>query len=56
VTMLLSPEAVASGYVGNRTDQTVFARDGFVRAGDRGYIEHTGRLHLVGRLPRALGS
>ncbi|MGP3910480.1 class I adenylate-forming enzyme family protein [Nonomuraea sp. 10N515B] len=48
--VLLRSDAVMSGYVGNRTEQTVFAKDGFVRTGDRGYIDRTGRLHLVGRV------
>ncbi|MGN9838146.1 class I adenylate-forming enzyme family protein [Nonomuraea sp. H19] len=54
--VLLRSEAVMSGYVGNSTDQPVFAKDGFVRTGDRGYIDHTGRLHLEGRVPWAAGS
>ncbi|WP_188194450.1 class I adenylate-forming enzyme family protein [Nonomuraea sp. SYSU D8015] len=54
--VLLRSEAVMSGYVGNSIDQAVFAKDGFVRTGDRGYIDHTGRLHLVGRVLRAAGS
>lgn len=54
--VLLRSDAVMSGYVGNSTDQSVFARDGFVRTGDRGYIDDTGRLHLVGRVSRAAGS
>ncbi|RVX38011.1 cyclohexanecarboxylate-CoA ligase [Nonomuraea polychroma] len=48
--VLLRSDAVMSGYVGNNTDQAVFARDGFVHTGDRGYIDGTGRLHLVGRV------
>ncbi|MCK2219629.1 long-chain fatty acid--CoA ligase [Actinomadura sp. ATCC 31491] len=54
--VFLRSAAVMSGYVGRNTDQAVFARDGFVHTGDRGYIDHTGRLHLVGRVPRAPGS
>ncbi|MFB4282058.1 MULTISPECIES: class I adenylate-forming enzyme family protein [unclassified Nonomuraea] len=49
--VLLRSEAVMSGYVGRSPDHAVFARDGFIRTGDRGYIDHTGRLHLVGRVP-----
>jgi long-chain acyl-CoA synthetase len=45
-----------SGYVGSSTEQAVFAGDGFVRSGGRGYIDHTGRLHSEGRVPRAAGS
>lgn len=48
--VLLRSEAVMSGYVGKNTDHAVFARDGFIRTGDRGYLDHTGRLHLVGRV------
>ncbi|MFF4617438.1 class I adenylate-forming enzyme family protein [Nonomuraea jabiensis] len=48
--VLLRSEAVMSGYVGKHTDHAVFARDGFIRTGDRGYLDHTGRLHLVGRV------
>ncbi|MFG1702265.1 AMP-binding protein [Nonomuraea sp. M3C6] len=48
--VLLRSEAVMSGYVGKSPDHAVFARDGFIRTGDRGYIDHTGRLHLVGRV------
>ncbi|MEV0624091.1 AMP-binding protein [Nonomuraea sp. NPDC050404] len=47
--VFLRSDAVMSGYVGNSPDHAAFARDGFVRTGDRGYIDHTGRLHLVGR-------
>jgi acyl-coenzyme A synthetase/AMP-(fatty) acid ligase len=59
--VFLRSPAVMSGYVGSSTDQTVvdqtvFAKDGFVRTGDRGYIDHTGRLRLVGRLDRAAGA
>ncbi|MFG6190951.1 AMP-binding protein [Nonomuraea sp. JJY05] len=48
--VLLRSEAVMSGYVGKSIDHAVFARDGFIRTGDRGYLDHTGRLHLVGRV------
>ncbi|SEF61406.1 long-chain acyl-CoA synthetase [Nonomuraea solani] len=54
--VLLRSEAVMSGYVGNSPDHAVFARDGFIRTGDRGYIDHTGRLHLVGRVSHAAES
>lgn len=49
--VLLRSRAVMSGYAGNYQDRRVFARDGFVRTGDRGFIDHAGRLHLVGRMP-----
>ncbi|MEV0384162.1 AMP-binding protein [Nonomuraea sp. NPDC050643] len=54
--VLLRSEAVMSGYVGRSPDRSVFAKDGFIRTGDRGYIDHTGRLHLVGRMSRAAES
>ncbi|WP_043640921.1 class I adenylate-forming enzyme family protein [Nonomuraea candida] len=51
--VLLRSDAVMSGYVGrNGPDHAAFARDGFIRTGDRGYIDHTGRLHLVGLFDR----
>jgi acyl-coenzyme A synthetase/AMP-(fatty) acid ligase len=54
--VLLRSGAVMSGYVGKNPDRTVFARDGFIRTGDRGYIDRIGRLHLVGRVPRVHAS
>ncbi|MFC5825608.1 AMP-binding protein [Nonomuraea insulae] len=51
--VLLRSKAVMSRYVGKSPYQAVFARDGFIRTGDRGYIDHTGRLHLVGRVTPA---
>lgn len=48
--VLLRSHAVMSGYTGKYRGPRVFARDGFVRTGDRGYIDHVGRLHLVGRV------
>ncbi|GAA3680979.1 hypothetical protein GCM10022224_051560 [Nonomuraea antimicrobica] len=50
--VLLRSDAVMSGYLGRSPDRAVFARDGFIRTGDRGYIDHTGRLHLVGHVAR----
>nr|WP_055503636.1 AMP-binding protein [Nonomuraea pusilla] len=50
--VLLRSRAVMSGYAGGRGDRAAFARDGFVRTGDRGYIDHRGRLRLVGRVAR----
>lgn len=35
-----------SGRVGENPKRTALTGDGFIRAADRGYIEHTGRLHL----------
>ncbi|HEX4811774.1 MAG TPA: AMP-binding protein [Nonomuraea sp.] len=54
--VFLRSAAVMSGYAGDGGERTVFAKDGFVRTGDRGYIDDTGRLRLVGRLARAAGS
>ncbi|MFI7614146.1 class I adenylate-forming enzyme family protein [Nonomuraea terrae] len=49
--VLLRSRAVMSGYVGDIPRRPAFAKDGFIRTGDRGYIDHIGRLHLVGRVP-----
>ncbi|MFI6498608.1 class I adenylate-forming enzyme family protein [Nonomuraea typhae] len=51
--VLLRSRAVMTGYIGKYPDQRAFAKDGFVRTGDRGYIDGAGRLHLVGRIPRS---
>ncbi|GAA4047784.1 class I adenylate-forming enzyme family protein [Nonomuraea soli] len=45
--VLLRSRAVMSGYVETARNVRVFARDGFVRTGDRGYIDGTGRLTLA---------
>ncbi|WP_084959140.1 class I adenylate-forming enzyme family protein [Thermoactinospora rubra] len=50
--VLLRSRAVMSGYIEKSLDRWVFARDGFVRTGDRGYIDSSGRLHLVGRVAK----
>ncbi|MFI6812110.1 class I adenylate-forming enzyme family protein [Nonomuraea sp. NPDC050328] len=47
--VLLRSPAVMTGYLERSRDRSVFARDGFIRTGDRGYIDHTGRLRLAGR-------
>ncbi len=49
--VLLRSQAVMSGYFRDpRADARVFVRDGFVRTGDRGYVDQFGRLHLTGRI------
>jgi Acyl-CoA synthetases (AMP-forming)/AMP-acid ligases II len=48
--VLLRSDAVMSGYFRDpAADARAFARDGFVRTGDRGFVDRDGRLHLVGR-------
>lgn len=48
--VLLRSNAVMSGYFRDpAADARAFARDGFVRTGDRGFVDRDGRLHLLGR-------
>ncbi|WP_344986564.1 hypothetical protein [Nonomuraea helvata] len=47
--MFLRSVAAMTGYVGS-SDHAVRAGDGFIRTGDRGYIDHTDRLHRVGHV------
>src|SRR5262249_48907594 len=45
---LLRSAAVMSGDITG--ESRIFARDGFVRTGDMGFIDESDRLHLVGRV------
>ncbi|HXW35758.1 MAG TPA: fatty acid--CoA ligase family protein, partial [Acidimicrobiales bacterium] len=46
----LRSEAVMEGYYGDRAaTEAVFTDDRAIRTGDLGYLDHQGRLHLVGR-------
>ncbi|HEY9523105.1 MAG TPA: fatty acid--CoA ligase family protein, partial [Thermopolyspora sp.] len=48
--VLLRSQAVMSGYFHDPWGNArVFAKDGFVRTGDLGYVDEVGRLHVIGR-------
>ncbi|GIH98729.1 class I adenylate-forming enzyme family protein [Planobispora takensis] len=48
--VLLRSGAVTDGYYRDpEASAEIFAKDGFVRTGDTGYLDHAGRLSLVGR-------
>ncbi|MBG0828773.1 acyl--CoA ligase [Planomonospora sp. ID67723] len=50
--VLLRSGAVTSGYYRDAgASARILTRDGFVRTGDMGYLDHVGRLSLVGRVP-----
>lgn len=52
--VLLRSQAVMSGYFRDPAgDARAFARDGFVRTGDRGFVDREGRLHIVGRMEKS---
>jgi acyl-CoA synthetase (AMP-forming)/AMP-acid ligase II len=48
--VLLRSQAVMSGYFHDPWGNArAFAKDGFVRTGDLGYVDREGRLHVIGR-------